>query len=215
MTYAIGTGYYSADDGYRKGDKRELFAKWFQNTTKFSTPETIYVIDANSTYVPTGYQVEWIRTKKNFGHLFDNKNEFFTGWAVSFMLSALRCYADGHDFIYKEQDCFAWGDWVTSLYSDLETKKAKMLVGRGPWEDLKVEQSLVIIKNDFIPTFISEYMLIKESDKVIPNENKFAKVMEKYPEIQFMSMNGGRVRPITPHPTYAQQLNEQELKDLC
>lgn len=227
MDYIIGTGYWSGH-GFRGNDGREradFFNIWAINTFQFATPKKLYIIDSNSSQLPLAIEGigTWIRLDHNFGHIFDmygdNYLYRFGGWSIGFILGAFLAYSNKCDFIYKEQDCLAFGPWVESLYEDLNKNNLKMLMGKPSYPGFKIEQSLIIIKHEFILEFIKELLNIPENDggehHICP-ENKFYNIMLKHPkEIGYMSMGVGRARPLPMmFPFYAQQITETEIGEL-
>ena len=206
MKYAIGTGYTGNE---------KLFHKWIANTARTADPDRIFVCAAgeHSTMYSTTH-IEIVYTEgPNWGHVFDMWHEGrFGGWSMGFMHGMMQAYARGCDYIYKEEDCFAFGDWVEEMYS----VNKKMLIGEYD-HPLKIEQSLVLIRWDFIPDFLSAFLAIKESDKHVWPEKKFSLIMEKFPEeIGFIPFGYGRNRPIDfgKKTWYAQKFSASELKIL-
>lgn len=225
MSYSITTGYWCGEGGFRGGDtasKSEFFNLWVSNTLKYSEPKRIFVINPNSLVLPNDLREDicsWIHLDHNFGHVHDmHGNDYrfrFCGWTQSFVMGAMLAYANNTDFIYKEQDCLAFGRWVERLYEDMEKGSKKMLLGMESFPGMRIEQSLVIIKHDFILEFLKELFDLPLPDgglgKMLP-EAKFASIMDKRPEIGQMSFGIGRGRPIIfDEPFYVQQLNREEL----
>ena len=225
MKYSIVTGYWCGEGGFRGGDttsKAEFFELWLSNTLKYSEPSRIFVINPNSLVLPTDLHentCSWIHLDHNFGHVHDmhgsDYRHKFCGWTQSFILGAMLAYANNTDLIYKEQDCLAFGPWVQRLYEDMEKNGKKMLLGMESFPGMRIEQSLVIIKHDFINEFLKELFDIPFPDgglgKVLP-EAKFAAIMDKRKEVGYMSFGVGRARPILfDAPFYVQQLSKEEI----
>ncbi len=102
------------------------------------------------------------------------------------MLGAMAAYNECCDFIYKEQDCLAFGDWANQLYKDAGMRPAAL--GRGlmpPHSQLKSSQSLFMVKHSHIPTFIMHYISMGEDHAAGPTtgENKFRRMIEMYPSM--------------------------------
>jgi hypothetical protein len=199
MKYAIGTGYTGSE---------ELFRLWLNNTND-AHPSHIFVCAAGDYPCPKG---DIVYTEgPNWGHVFDMQHDGrFGGWSMGFMHGMMQAYARGCDYIYKEEDCFAFGDWVKNIYA----VNKNMVFGEYD-HPLKVEQSLVLVKWDFIPDFLSAFLGIRESDKIIWPEKKFSMMLEKFPdEIGFIPFGYGRNRPIdfSQKTWYAQKLSAFEMK---
>jgi len=199
VSYIIGTGYYNSKDA-KFNDA--LFYKnfWLINTFKYSNPDKIVVINSASDEVLTDNRVEWINLTKNPLHVKDMSNDksLFGGWSLSFINSAMYAYSCGCDFIYKEQDCLFFGDVINRIYKNCEGKK--MVTGElidYPNKDYTIELSLMFLKRDFIPIFLSELMAIDKTDgNEMRPEKKFLIIRDKYPnDIGIIDFGYGGNRP--------------------
>lgn len=151
-------------------------------------------------------------------HLNGSMNFEFTGWSASMLACAMLAYTDESDFIYVEEDCLCFGDWVNRIYADLGA--GKMIFGRkhqsAPW--MPCSQSLFLVKHDFIPTFVASYLAMGR-DGVIGNlgEDKFVKLEEKFGGdiVKRFTFGYDRERPINwEDPVfYAQQWRPEELEE--
>lgn len=223
MNYIIGTGYWSGAGGFHQGqDKSDFFPVWYENTMKYSNPMKIIVVNHCAQDFPPieERKGEWINLAYNHGHIFDkDKNDWLTGWAVGFLTGAMIAYANKCDFIYKEQDCLAFNNWVEHLYD--AAKDCQMVMGTGP---MNAEVSLVLIKYDFIPKFIAKYLSHPLPDRELNprqghccNEYKFVWVeQELAPHIKRFTIGAGRHRPIviSEAPFYAQKIEASAMKEL-
>lgn len=233
--YTIITGYWAGKNwrGQDGREKADFYKIWEDNTFKYSSPFDVFVIDPNSQedLLPEKLdRVKWIRFA-NQGcclHVHDGDNlnksykQKFGGWSLSIMQGMLLAYSNDSDFIYKEQDCLAFNGWVESMYQTLEKKGARMLVGRK--QDAAgqaLEQSLFIIKHDFILPFLNAYLSLQANDAgegFLRPEGKFEYLrrllFEK--EMQFLDFGFGRTRPEVDFdfslPYYVQQLTNEEVK---
>jgi len=213
MAYGITTGYYDTVGS------EAFFKLWMANTLKYAKPAEIVVVNAAGRCLQQLGGV-WINTKHNYGHAKHLvAGEKYGGWWLGFMLGAMICYCHQHDFIYKEQDCLAFGSWVKHLFVTAQQTGAPVIVGRFTQHPYSVEQSLVLIKRYAILDFISEYLMLPESESTGPGrpELKFLSIMKKRPKlVAFMEMGCGRDRPI-PYDQrrfYAQHLKKAELDEL-
>jgi len=205
--YDIGTGYC--------GDKIELFDAWWKNTNKYTCQgnthnlNVVHVIATENPLVCIPAAIRWHSFDKNLGHVQNMPEEQkHGGWWYGFMLGALMAYHDGRDFIYKEQDCFAYGNWVDKMYS----YDANVVVGKFD-HAYQIEQSLVLIKWGRIPSFIAAYMSLEgaESDATYRPELKFFEIMCDCNDMVFMDMPFGRNRPVevTTEPFFVQQIGPE------
>jgi hypothetical protein len=213
MRFTIGTGYY--DNG---GDSPAFFKTWMDNTTKHAPcePEDVVVVNAASTPVENCGGT-WLNMQHNYGHVKTmDKGEKFGGWWLGFMTAAMVAYHHKKDFIYKEQDCLAFGPWVEHLYHTADTTKAGVIVGRFNHK-YRIEQSLVLVRRKAILGLIQRYLEINASDICPRPELKFLTIMQKWPKaMAFMTMGCGRNRPIPYNAScfYVQKLTDKEMQNL-
>lgn len=206
----IGTGFYSKSCNW-ESNLRGL-ASWIQNTNQICG--NIVIVDNAEKPISRylGRDGGIIRNQRNLGHVGDsiNSNGPLLGWSMSWIQPSLIAYAEGCDYIYKEQDCFAFGDWVPYL-----TSNQPMTTGVN--SQMPCEQSLFYLRHHFILRFVAAYMSIVESDRVMSPEQKFVTVMKMFPdECAFHKLPGGRDRPLPDlrEPFYAQRLTPEEMKTI-
>jgi hypothetical protein len=210
MSYTIGTGYYDHPTS------ASLFKMWMANTKRFSQPSDIVVVNAagRSREADGG---TWLNMRRNYGLALKlEKGEKYCGWWLSFMLSALVAYHNGDDFIYKEQDCLAFGPWVDRLYTDAVRANTAAVVGQLKHE-YQVEISLVLVRRRSVLMLIDRYLSIPDTDFELRPELKFLYIMKNQPNlVSYMTMGCGRNRPIPYDAScfYAQKITEQELSEL-
>jgi hypothetical protein len=229
--YIITSGYWNGPHWDGKtlnpdivGFTKNFFNIWWDNTFKYSNPEEVLIINQNSPFLPDEKKGKWIDTLFNLGHVHsldtnNYPNKKFAGCSLTFMIAALYCYNSNCDMIYKEQDCLAFGDWVNSLYADLEENNAKMLIGREEDADGQSSaQSIFLIKHDFLLDFVRSYLSLNYNDAgpgYVRPEWKFTILKNHlYPDsIKFMSMGYDRARPASyeEETYYIQQLKQQEI----
>jgi hypothetical protein len=238
--YAVGTGFYSKDTRIWDDVGREsielkphadmLFEAWWKNTMKFSSPEKIYVCSADSkapdlnAIAESNFldleSLEWANSR-NWGHV--TQTYMYTnhcGWSMGYLHGMMRCYVDGYDFIYKEQDCFAFGDWVDELYRECAESGNKALMGK--FRIQQAEQSLTFIKWEYIPKFMSNWLSIKSRDNLYKPERKFHQLrQESNGNIGKLPFGMGRRRPRRGKPIkydtptwYIQQLRADEFEGI-
>jgi hypothetical protein len=195
--YTIVTGYYGKD-----AYTADFFEIWWENTHRFSEPKDIFVINVNSDSCPEEKWGKWIDLSYNLGHVHDldvndYPNKKFCGWSMSFIMGAYLAYSNNTDFIYKEQDCLAFGDWVDELYSH----DKEIVVGQSIHADGQaLEQSLFLVRHSAILDFVNAYTNFGGNDAgrgYIRPESKFAKVLNQSfsNRFAFTKMGYGRSKP--------------------
>lgn len=218
MSYIIGSGYTG----------REEFAPiWIANLEKYANPkpDRVVVIAANGKMFPGG-TVETINLSGNLGHvgdLLDGRKPYtFCGWSVTVLTLALIAYQNESDLIFVEEDCLVFGDWVTKIHEEIGD--GKFIFGHKqesePW--MECSQSLFMIRHGFIPTFVTEYLLLGPDNHIgldynpdLLPERKFVTIESAYPdECRRLSFGVDRCRPIPfDNPVfYAQRWTPDELQ---
>lgn len=145
------------------------------------------------------------------------KPHVYCGWSASVMALALIAYNNESDFIYREQDCLCFGDYVGEMYRQLGT--GNMIFGSYLQDGrhcMPCAQSLFLIRHAFIPKFISLY-LGQPDDRSVQSlpEQKFRN-MERHEGVKRFTMGVDRGRPL-PYDApvwYAQKFTEAELQEL-
>lgn len=226
MKYTIGTGYCPSSK--TPIPARDFFSLWYFNTLKHANAQRIVVVGSQGAKAPESLEAEhdlFIPIKGDLGHIRHisdgTKSSDWSGWAGGMMLAAMVAYNDETDFIYKEQDCFAWGDWVQQLYDDMGDGQA--VVGRPlapPHHKLKSSQSLFLVRHAYIWQFVRDY-LMEGADNNTTNhgETKFYRMLQKKPKeirVQSGTWNLDRDRPLTFDRSLwaAQQITPTELSEL-
>ncbi len=202
----IGTGFYANPSTLR--EKAAFLRLWLANTRQ--PHERIIIFDNSATGIPEGiFRGRVIRSTFNLGHCgdFEANHHKFSGWSMSWILPAMVAYSDNCDFIYKEQDCLAFGDWLPVV------RGARVTFGSN--EVMDCENSLFHIERDFIPDFVQAFMSIPQPDRTLVVESKFAMLEGMLGYVGRFSMGVGRNRPLPPdlraRPWYAQRLTHEEL----
>lgn len=232
MKYSIFTGFYSDETD----EKAKLFEDfWYPNTIKYCNKENglldIFVINSNGKVLPNKNKeyCKWVDLPYNPGHVhwLDGDVNFpkkFGGWSLAFLTGALIAYSSNVDYCFKEQDCVAFNGWIQYFYQELENFNSSMLVGRAQDSDGQgLEQSLFIIKHDFILPFITEYLSFNHNDAgngYIRPEAKFRTIINtKFKDkVTDMKIGYGRSRPNglfnKDEIFYLQKPRKEELFDL-
>jgi hypothetical protein len=186
MGYIIGTGYHKSKDEFE-----EFYIKyWLPNTLEYSNPEKVVVINCGSDPIPSTGIDQWINLTHNPGHLIHlrntRSNDKFSGWLISFINAALYAYSCKCDFIYKEQDCLAFGGWVDRMYQLCGDNNAKLVVGElfdYPNQDMRIELSLMLVKYDYILPLLQDLFSISHPARCMQPERKFMAIKKKSPDM--------------------------------
>ena len=209
----IGTGFYAGPENII--ELGEFLSLWRANTARVS--DNIVIADNSEgfctnaeAYLPN---CRHVRIWNNLGHAGDPISQTAStpllGWSMSWMIPALIAYSEKCDFIYKEQDCLAFGDWLPIVRQGAAT------IGRN--DVMPCEQSLFYIRHDYILTFVRNYLCLGEHDAVMSTEEKFRRVMEQSGGmVQFHDLPGGRNRPLPDltKPFYLQRITPDEMQTL-
>lgn len=170
--------------------------------------------------------VEVIDLHGNCGHVHQligkqtpAKAHAYCGWSAAVMALALLAYCDESDLLYIEQDCLCFGDVIGELYRQMGDRKMVFgsYIEKGR-HVMQCEQSLFLIRHDFIPEFVRSYLRYDDDTEIrmLP-ENKFA-AMERHSNglIGRHTIGPGRARPL-PYdaPIWsAQKITSAEMQEL-
>lgn len=214
MNYIIYSGYCNNINPNKYGglDAQSFFDIWYSNTIKYTSSDVkIRLFGPSSPNIDNKPQVKVLSEYDNIGHVEDliykRKHGNFCGWTCGIILGMLDAYIRGVDFIFKEQDCLAFGPFVDNMYNTISDND----IIYGTCKIMGIAQSLFLVKRDAIPVVISH--LFSQSDlKVLP-EYKFGSLPIKKCLLPF---GYDRDRPfnINDKVFYVQQLNIVELNDL-
>lgn len=195
--YVIGTGYFESS----QRDTDFYLKHWLPNTLKYSSPDKIVVVNCASPNRKSSDIEEWIDLTINPGHT-DMMRAIgdasqLGGWTIGFVLGALYAYSCKCDFVYKEQDCLAFGKWIEEARKEVSEKGKMMLVGKIPnYQQAEgTELCLVYLKYEFILPFIVELFSITRSDAHHFCEYKFLDIMKKTGQIGVFDFGFGGARP--------------------
>lgn len=227
MRYLIGSSFF---DGGKNGPEfRRAFAPiWSAQFRTLEPTRIVIVSEAGSKRPLVGWNTDVIRLTGDCSHcetlvedcekgLGRHRNEF-SGWSASMTALAMIAYCDMADFIYVEEDCLAFGDWVGQLYRDMGD--GYMAFGRkmtsAPW--MPCSQSMFIVRHVFIPEFVSSYLALGgERNRHNLGEAKFCKLEKKSGTgvIRRLTFGVDRERPIPwDAPVwFAQQWTPAELAE--
>lgn len=211
----IGSGFYASFENHREASR--FFHLWQENTQlelhrSSAEIQSIVVVDNSALGLPDYFSNERVRIHRNLGHAGDPFPKIagtpLLGWSISWIIPALAAYSEGCDFIYKEQDCLAFGDWLPMV------RVGRFSIGRN--DNMPCEQSLFFIRHDAILEVVRLYLCITDHDAVMSTEEKFVRVMQAVSGAEFHSLTGGRNRPLpdSSKPFYLQRITNDEMQAL-
>lgn len=234
--YIIVTGYYdSAMHGgagpYETFDKvngrqvkgggltfSDFYQVWVRNTLRYARPDQIYVINAGAKPIASEHgHPAWIDLTCNIGSSFSRVvglDKRIGGWSLGFTLGCLLAFGCNADLIFKEQDCLAFGNWVERLYSDAETHRADLVVGkRGPHG---CATALMLVRRNFALDVVHTYLGFKPSERELIAEQKFARMLSQFDNVVETSMGYDRERPVgwNDEAFYLQQLSADDYAEV-
>lgn len=222
MRYVIGSGYIGARESVK-----EAFARvWLDNTVKYSSPERIVILTSCGAVFPIRqvkqdpYFIQQIAMSGDLGScgalLHGSKTYQFNGWMGNMLALALIAYNDEADFIYKEEDCLAFGPWVDKMYDEIGS--GGVIFGDckdGHIEKMPCAQSLFLVRHSFIPEFVSTLLSspAQNCDAEL-GEHKFKRFQDGNPTMwKRFSFGYDRGRPFNVDDPvfYIQQITNEEL----
>ncbi|MBU0508403.1 hypothetical protein KKH27_06155 [bacterium] len=218
----IGTKYNSSDDRLRTP---QFFNVWYENILAVSRPEKIIVVDSASPVRPelVGKTVEFVSLPRNFGHGMVCQGRY-GGWTRAFALGAYYAFlADADYSVFVEQDCLLVGDGIIERAIENLGQRG---ISYGATSPVRIEQSFVVIRRDFIPRFLGRFLGMPDSDRDLFTEVKFQRIQKRDRALSYAGLarnefvplpfGYGRNRPIGFDDVhfYAQQWTTDELHNL-
>ena len=221
MKFLIGSSYFDGGMAHRK----EFSRVWHFNTLQAKPePSRIVVIVEGGAEIPIhSPNMDLIRLTGDLGNFMTlhhkQKPHSFTGWTASMVALAMIAYIDESDFIYKEQDCLAFGPCIERMYSDLGDGDIVFGAAHNsaPW--MTSSQSLFMIRHGFITEFICKYLGYgHEGDLNNLGEHRFTRMLNELgPErVKTLSFGVDRERPLPfDAPVwYGQKFTDEELNEM-
>lgn len=213
--YHIGTGYFSRPNH----GAEEFFKIWYANTLDHSQPKRITILSCGGCAIP-GAPGQWINLDGDIGHvgqILSGAKKFpYPSGALTICALALLAYLDECDFIFKEQDLLAFGDWPGRIYSEADAGGHEMMIGRQ--KCMPCAMSLMLIRHSFILEFVRWFLSSEaevRGDSL--SEHKLARWQASNPgKIGYFSFGYDRDRPFNMDDDvwYAQKYSIDELKAL-
>lgn len=213
MSYKIYTGFVSSIDSTKYADKgaQEFFDLWYANTRKYYSDAEIVLLGPDVPDITNKCNIKVLESYDNLGHVGDyihnRKHGRWCGWTAAVVFGMMHAYVKNVDFIYKEQDCLAFGNYVQRMYNDCEGFD----IVYGSCRIMGAAQSLFLVKRNAIPDVISS--LAHDEDKIVLPEIKFARLPVKQTRLSF---GYDRDRPWNPNDSefYIQQISGQDFTQL-
>lgn len=218
----IGSKYNDSDDRTRSP---KFFDVWYECIRTFAKPEKIVVVDSASPVVPdlAGKDLEWVSMKRNFLHgmICDS---MYGGWSRAFCLGAYYAFLNDADYsVFLEQDCLIHGDGIIEAVIE---KMGQKRISYGASSEVRIEQSFVVIRHDYLLKFLNTYLSMPKSDRDLFTEVKFQRIQKHDFVLGLLKLGRdnylplpvgvGRNRPIDfkAKHFYAQHWTTEELQQL-
>lgn len=231
MNYLLGSGYF-----HPKTDEDNFVGTWFQNLEKHTDrapPKRVVIVSVGGSWGPVQkmweeccpYPIDVVELEGNLGHVHGLlgkeppfKPHAYCGWSASVLALAMLAYNAELDFVYRESDVLAFGDYIGEMYRQLGD--GKMIFGsykENGKHKMPCAQSLFLIKHDFIPKFVSKYLSLPNDRRVdfLP-EAKFGYIEASTMGVKRFTfgVDRGRPLPFDDLVWYAQHFTCAELSEL-
>jgi len=165
---------------------------WAENTLRYAPDhENVFIVASGGCrpiepWLRPNCIGHWIHLQGNLGgsgNILGNKEPvlpyFMPGCPASWMVGLWLAYINECDFVYKEQDCLCFGDWVEAMYDQIGDKHA--IFGNGHIHGIAT--SVFMVRHKFIPEFVMAYLLAGPEN--MPSriaEMKIRMLEQRYPE---------------------------------
>lgn len=197
----IGSGYFS--NPCSAIPSQELFEAWSNSIRKHAKPKRVVVVTAGGRFPDpsTPSDADVIVCQGDLGNLSHKVagkvNHDFAGWFPPMAITAMIAYNECLDFIFQEQDCFAFGPYVEQMYADMGGAQA-VIGGRVHGVGEPASQSLFLVRHAYIWQFLRDYLNEGPDDnEENRGEKKFGRMRDKSPnQIKTLSFGSDRDRPI-------------------
>jgi len=209
--FNIYTGYVKFESGDKTAEisSNDFFDIWYENTIKYNKnyEYTINVVGPHKPESSKNFNI--LSQYDNLGHIGEylngSKKGRWCGWTTGIIYGMIDAYAKNADFVYKEQDCLAFGDYINVMYEQIGEKG--VIFGKNLL--MGVAQSLFLVKREMIPDFIGHLSLGDDKD-TLP-EFKF----KKYNNHTIFSFGYDRDRPFKNDEVfYIQQIKKIDMEKL-
>lgn len=130
---------------------------WWKQLHRHAHPARVFIISDTGATVPESHG-EWIVLDGNLGHcnhlLRRERLNTIPGCPATWMLGCWLAYINESDVICVEQDLLPFGPWIEGMYSTLGNRS--YITGNGKMHGC--DTSLFLLRHQFIPTFVKEYL---------------------------------------------------------
>lgn len=202
------------DSKYAGLISQEFFDLWYENTRKYIPQEIpIHIVGPHRPNLENKQNIISLLEYNNLGHFGDlltkKKNDFLIGYTASVVYGMIDAYVRGKDFLYKEQDCLAFGDYVEEIYEIINnSNNYGILVGSNKTQACST--AIHFVKREYIPLTISHICSVPDIHCI--TETKYSEM----PNLGKLTFGYDRDRPFNPKDKifYVQQLKKEELQIL-
>lgn len=217
MSYVIASGYIGSD--LRRNEFFNIWASNLFQNRDVNPSKTIVICSKDQEPYHRPDFIQFIKVSGNLGHICrdGSQRHQLEGWACDVMIGALVAYDDESDFLYVEQDCLPFGNFVSALQG--ECGEEGMIFGSNSW--MPSAQSLFYVRHAFIPEFVHCYLGKKIRDRKIGGEQAFAEIQSEFgKKIKRTSFGFDRDRPpegfgsMKGKVWYVQQIQPAEIDEL-
>ena len=210
MKYLLGSGFFNSS--FMAVPPQEMAKAWLACIRKHADPPParIVIVTAagHTPDIGTHPDVTVIKCDGNLGNLAaGTMKHAFAGWMAPVMITAMIAYNEELDYVFQEQDCLAFGPYITRGFSDIGD--GQMALGRPLMQmGQPATQSLFFIRHAYIWQFARDYLTLGPDDNEWnQGEKKFARLRANNPTaVRVLSFGSDRDRPIPWHePVVAAQ----------
>ena len=202
------------DSKYGGLTSQDFFNLWYENTRKH-IPENIpiHILGPHKPNLENKKNIKSLLEYNNLGHFGDllnkKKNDFLIGYTASAVYGMIDAYVRGKDFLYKEQDCLAFGDYVEEIYKIINNNKQYGILV-GPSKQQACSTAIHFVKRDNIPYAINKICSIPDISCI--TEKKYSEI----PNLGKLTFGYDRDRPFNAKDKifYIQQVKIEELETL-
>ncbi|WP_270804867.1 hypothetical protein [Aeromonas sp. QDB66] len=199
MKYVITSGWWCNNNELDTREKllgdnlireKKFFDKWYDAVKSYTNPKKILIVDSNSPIkpeLPDDELLEFVSLDENAGHSTNHSGKYcgYTRAIFTGMGYAISCNVDY--WVYVEQDALVYGDSI--IENAISNMNDDFMFGSGKGTPQILQQSLIVMKTSFIPTFLSNYSKIKATDNKVSPEIKFAISCSNYAKVYTYLMN--------------------------
>lgn len=200
--------------------RNTIFSKYWLNSilNQSVQPQKIIILDAKSVdplheSILNNNFTEIQTQTQNFGHgVTCSKNNILCGWARGVLFGAMSAFVNDINFVYVEQDLLMFGtDFIANIFKEMDEQNKNICYMTGDETPQKLQQSLIIVKKEFLHVFISH--LVSFADNTISEEKKHYELFSD--DIMWCPFKGGRQRKKLDETNYClQHINAEELAEL-